>query len=213
MCRSSAMFLLSVMYFLSFEPMWTYVDGKSGLIVWLSMCIRVGIKGMLVGVWNISRHNSCNSWPFLLFAISISAGIRIQPNSIYFAAVRACDRQAKVMSTASGSSSAGEGMPQEQFEHFLVPWTGCWPTRWTSWSRSSRKSRNMQMNILGSRCAWRTHLLFKSMVGRLFQNCRFKNAVFAPTNRDYIDSMVNKIDSICTTFDSIIRGGVILPGI
>jgi len=46
------------------------------------------------------------------------------------------------------------------------------------------------------------------MVGRLFQNCRFKNAVFAPTNRDYIDSMVNKIDSICTTFDSIIRGGV-----
>ena len=47
-----------------------------------------------------------------------------------------------------------------------------------------------------------------TMVGRLFQNCRFKNAVFAPTNRDYIDSMVNKIDSICTTFDSIIRGGV-----
>ena len=46
------------------------------------------------------------------------------------------------------------------------------------------------------------------MVGRLFQNCRFKYAVFAPTNRDYIDSMVNKIDSICTTFDSIIRGGV-----
>ena len=46
------------------------------------------------------------------------------------------------------------------------------------------------------------------MVGRLFQNCRFKNAVFAPTNRDYIDSMVSKIDSICTTFDSIICGGV-----
>ena len=46
------------------------------------------------------------------------------------------------------------------------------------------------------------------MVGRLFQNCRFKNAVFVPTNRDYIDSMVSKIDSICTTFDSIIRGGV-----
>jgi len=46
------------------------------------------------------------------------------------------------------------------------------------------------------------------MVGHLFQNCRFKNAVFAPTNRDYIDSIVNKIDSICTTFDSIIRGGV-----
>ena len=46
------------------------------------------------------------------------------------------------------------------------------------------------------------------MVGRLFQNCRFKNAVFAPTNRDNIDSMVNKIDSICTMFDSIIRGGV-----
>ena len=46
------------------------------------------------------------------------------------------------------------------------------------------------------------------MVGRLFQNCRFKNAVFAPTNRDYIDSMVSKIGSICTTFDSIIRGGV-----
>ena len=46
------------------------------------------------------------------------------------------------------------------------------------------------------------------MVGRLFQNCRFKNAVFAPTNRDYIDSMVSKINSICTTFDSIIRGGV-----
>ena len=35
-----------------------------------------------------------------------------------------------------------------------------------------------------------------------------KNAVCAPKNRDYIDSMVNKIDSICTTFDSIIRGGV-----
>ena len=48
---------------------------------------------------------------------------------------------------------------------------------------------------------------YKSMVGRLFQNCRFKNAVFAPTNRDNIDSMVNKIDSICTMFDSIIRGG------
>jgi len=46
------------------------------------------------------------------------------------------------------------------------------------------------------------------MVGRLFQNCQFKNAVFAPTNRDYIDSMVSKIDSICTAFDSIIRGGV-----
>ena len=46
------------------------------------------------------------------------------------------------------------------------------------------------------------------MVGRLFQNCRFKYAVFAPTNRDYIDSMVSKIDSNCTTFDSIIRGGV-----
>jgi len=46
------------------------------------------------------------------------------------------------------------------------------------------------------------------MVGRLFQNCRFKNAVFAPTNRDYISSMVSKIDSICNTFDSIIRGGV-----
>ena len=46
-----------------------------------------------------------------------------------------------------------------------------------------------------------------AMVGRLFQNCQFKNAVFAPTNRDYIDSMVNKIDSICTTFDSIIRDG------
>ena len=46
------------------------------------------------------------------------------------------------------------------------------------------------------------------MVGHLFQNCRFKNAVCAPTNRDYIDSMVNKIGSICTTFNSIIRGGV-----
>jgi len=46
------------------------------------------------------------------------------------------------------------------------------------------------------------------MVGRLFQNCRSKNAVFAPTNRDYINSMVSKIDSICTAFDSIIRGGV-----
>jgi len=46
------------------------------------------------------------------------------------------------------------------------------------------------------------------MVGRLFQNCRFKNTVFAPTNRDYIDSMVSKFNSICTTFDSIIRGGV-----
>ena len=46
------------------------------------------------------------------------------------------------------------------------------------------------------------------MVGRLFQNCRFKNAVFAPTSRDYIDSMVNKIGSICTTFDSIMSSEV-----
>ena len=46
------------------------------------------------------------------------------------------------------------------------------------------------------------------MVGHLFQNCRFKNAVLAPTNREYIDLMVSKIDSICTTFDTIIRGGV-----
>ena len=50
--------------------------------------------------------------------------------------------------------------------------------------------------------------MWVSMVGRLFPNCRFKNAVFVPTNRDYIDSMVSKIDSICTTFDSIICGGV-----
>jgi len=35
-----------------------------------------------------------------------------------------------------------------------------------------------------------------------------KNAVCAPKNHNYIDSMVNKIDSICTTFDSIIRGEV-----
>ena len=35
-----------------------------------------------------------------------------------------------------------------------------------------------------------------------------KNAICAPTNRDYIDSMVNKIDLICTTFDSIIQGEV-----
>ena len=47
------------------------------------------------------------------------------------------------------------------------------------------------------------------MVGRLFQKIvDSKNAVCAPTNRDYIDSIVNKIDSICATFDSIIRGGV-----
>jgi len=34
-----------------------------------------------------------------------------------------------------------------------------------------------------------------------------KNAVCVPTNRDYIDSMVNKIDSICATFNLIIHGG------
>jgi len=32
------------------------------------------------------------------------------------------------------------------------------------------------------------------MVGRLFPNCRFKNAVFAPTNRDYIGGE-NRLDS------------------
>ena len=35
-----------------------------------------------------------------------------------------------------------------------------------------------------------------------------KTAVCAPTNRNYINSMVNKIDLICTTFNSIIGGGV-----
>jgi len=32
------------------------------------------------------------------------------------------------------------------------------------------------------------------MVGRLFQNYRFKNAVFAPTNHDYIDGQQNRFD-------------------
>jgi len=41
-----------------------------------------------------------------------------------------------------------------------------------------------------------------------FKIVNSKNAVCVPTNRNYIDSMVNKIDLICTTFDSIIQGGV-----
>jgi len=44
--------------------------------------------------------------------------------------------------------------------------------------------------------------------GLFVSKLSIQNAVFAPTNCNYIDSMVNKFDSICTTFDSIIRGGV-----
>ena len=46
-----------------------------------------------------------------------------------------------------------------------------------------------------------------TMVGH-FKIVDSKNAVCAPTNHDYIDSMVNKINLICTTFHSIIQGGV-----
>jgi len=48
------------------------------------------------------------------------------------------------------------------------------------------------------------------MVGRLFQNCRYKIAVGTSQNCDYINSMVNKnnsishrIDLICITFNLI----------
>jgi len=48
------------------------------------------------------------------------------------------------------------------------------------------------------------------MVGRLFQNCRYKIAVCTSQNCDYINSMMNKnnsishrIDLICITFNLI----------